>query len=140
MATKGSTNPERIARWKLMWVGLKAYMAEYPLLAPLHTELEGVILQSEQMDARSEALKAEAREVNRLRTELAKKGDELRSRLGATLQTVHGFKSEKLIEFGITPRKSRGRDRQPRARRGGDQPPAPASTSVPLAVSADDLI
>jgi hypothetical protein len=129
MATKGSTNPERIARWKVMAAGLKQQLGELPLLAPLHTELEGVILQSEELDIRNEALKAEAREVNRLRDELAKRGDELRSRLGATLQTLHGFKSEKLIEFGIAPRKSRGRDRKPRARRNGAQSPEPAAAA-----------
>ena len=129
MATKGSTNPERIARWKVMYTSLKPQLGEYPLLAPLHADLEGVILQSEELDARSEALKAEAREVNRLREELAKKGDDLRSRLGATLKTVHGFKSEKLIEFGIAPRKSRGRDRKPRARRNGARSPEPAAAA-----------
>jgi hypothetical protein len=129
MATKGSTNPERIARWKVMAAGLKQQLGELPLLAPLHTELEGVILQSEELDIRNEALKAEAREVNRLRDELAKRGDELRSRLGATLQTLHGFKSEKLIEFGIAPRKSRGRDRKPRVRRNGARAAEPATAA-----------
>jgi hypothetical protein len=128
MATKGSTHPERIARWKVMTTGLKQQLGELPLLEPLHKELEEVILHSEELDVRSEALKAEAREVNRLRDDLAKRGDELRSRLGAALQTVHGFKSEKLIEFGIAPRKTRGRDRKPRARRNGAQ--APASTTT----------
>lgn len=129
MATKGSTNPERIARWKVMHTGLKPQLGEYPLLVPLHAELEAVILQSEELDAKSEALKAEAREVNRLREELAKKGDDLRSRLGATLKTVHGFKSEKLIEFGIAPRKTRGRDRKARGSRGSSTAQTPAGSS-----------
>lgn len=129
MATKGSSNPERIARWKVMTVGLKPQLGDLPLLAPLHGELEGTILQSEELDARHEALKAETREVNRLRDELAKKGDDLRNRLAATLQTVHGFKSEKLIEFGVQPRRTRGRDRQARKRRNQPEPTqAPAAT------------
>lgn len=136
MATKGSTNPERIARWKVMAAGVKQQLGELPLLAPLHQELEDVILQSEALDVRSEALKAEAREVNRLRDELATRGDELRSRLGATLQTVHGFKSEKLIEFGIAPRKARGRDRKPRVRRSGARSPEPAATAPTPATSS----
>jgi hypothetical protein len=127
MATKGSTNPERIARWKVMTVGLKPQLGDFPLLAPLHTELESVTLQSEELDARHEALKAETREINRIRGELAKKGDDLRSRMGATLQTVHGFRSEKLIEFGIQPRRVRGRDLQARKRRG--QPKAEPASS-----------
>jgi hypothetical protein len=117
MATKGSTNPERIARWKVMTAGLKPLLGDFPLLAPLHTELESVTLQSEELDARHEALKAETREINRVRGELAKKGDDLRARLAASLQTVHGFRSEKLIEFGVQPRRVRGRDLQARKRR-----------------------
>jgi hypothetical protein len=131
MATKGSSNPERIARWKVMTTSLKPQLGDLPLLAPLHAELEGTILQSEELDARHEALKAETREVNRLRDELAKKGDDLRNRMAATLQTIHGFKSEKLIEFGVQPRRTRGRDRQARKRRNPEQPTqAPAATAT----------
>jgi hypothetical protein len=130
MATKGSSNPERIARWKVMTAGLKPQLGDLPLLAPLHAELESAILQSEELDARHEALKAETREVNRLRDELAKKGDDLRSRMAATLQTIHGFKSEKLIEFGVQPRRTRGRDRQARKRRNQEPTQAPAATAT----------
>jgi hypothetical protein len=112
-----------------MTVGLKPQLGDFPLLAPLHAELEGVTLQSEELDVRHEALKAETREINRIRGELAKKGDDLRSRMGATLQTVHGFRSEKLIEFGIQPRRVRGRDLQARKRRG--QPKAEPASAAP---------
>jgi hypothetical protein len=124
MATKGSTVPERIARWKVISAGLKPLLANMPHLADLHGELEKVIAQSEELDARAEALKAESRAVNASREALAKSGDDLRGRLGASLQTTYGFKSEKLIEFGLKPRKARGRDKQPRVKR------APATTPV----------
>jgi len=101
-----------------------------PHLADLHGELERIIAQSEDLDARAEALKAESRAVNANREALAKSGDDLRGRLGASLQTTYGFKSEKLIEFGLKPRKARGRDKQPRVRRTPDKatesPGAPA--------------
>jgi hypothetical protein len=127
MATKGSTIPERIARWKVISAGLKPLLGNMPHLADLHGQLEQVITQSEEMDARAEALKAESRAVNATRETLAKSGDDLRARLGAALQTAYGFKSEKLIEFGLKPRKPRGRDKQPRVKK----PPAtttPATT------------
>ena len=136
MATKGSTIPERIARWKVISAGLKPLLPEMPFLADLHTELEKIILQSEELDARHEALKAETREVNRIREDLASNGDDLRKRMGAGLQTVHGFDSEKLIEFGLKPRKVRGRDRKARARRKpaatpeAPAPPAPVSDPI----------
>jgi hypothetical protein len=127
MATKGRSKPERIARWKVMAVGLEPQLQEIPLVVPLHTELKGIILQSEDLDARHEALKAESQEINRTRDDLAARGDELRNRLAAALQTVHGFDSEKLIEFGIQPKRTRGRDKRARKRRSQPQPaPAPA--------------
>jgi len=127
MATKGSTIPERIARWKVITTGLKPLLGEMPHLAALHAELERIIQESEELDARSEALKAETRAVNGTRESLAKSGDDLRRRLGASLQTNFGFSSEKLIEFGIPPRRSRGRDKKPRVRRKPSEPaPAPA--------------
>ena len=132
MATKGNTNPERIARWKVMTAGLKPQIAELPMLTGLHAELESVTLQSEDLDVRHEALKSEMREVNRLRGELVKKGDDLRNRLAAALQTVHGFQSEKLIEYGVQPR--RPRIRQARKRRGASEPaPAPAEPTTSAA-------
>lgn len=122
MATKGRSKPERIARWKVMAVGLEPQLGELPLVVPLHTELKGIILQSEELDARHEALKAETQEINRTRDELADRGDELRNRLAAALKTVHGFDSERLIEFGVPPRRVRGRDKKARKRRGQPQP------------------
>lgn len=134
MATKGSTIPERIARWKVISAGLKPLLATMPHLADLHGELEQVIAQSEELDARAEALKAESRAVNANREALAKSGDDLRGRLGASLQTTYGFKSEKLIEFGLKPRKGRGRDKQPRVRKTPattpDAPTAPAEPAT----------
>ena len=122
MSTNGSTMPERIARWKVIVAGLKPLLPEMPHLAGLHADLERAISQSEELDTRSEALKAESREVNRMREDIARNGDDLRNRLGASLKTLHGFGSEKLIEFGLQPRRTRGRDRKPRARK---NPPAP---------------
>jgi hypothetical protein len=127
MATKGSTIPERIARWKVITTGVKPRLGEMPHLTVLHGQLEKIIQDSEELDARSEALKAESREVNAARESLAKSGDDLRRRLGASLQTNFGFNSEKLLEFGIPPRRSRGRDKKPRIRRKPAEPaPAPA--------------
>lgn len=135
MATKGRSKPERIARWKVMAVGLEPQLGELPLIAPLHTELKGIILQSEELDARHEALKAETQEINRTRDDLAARGDELRNRMAAALKTVHGFDSEKLIEYGIKPTRVRGRDKKARKRRGQPQPTpvlaVPPDTTTP---------
>lgn len=131
MATKGTTNPEKIARWKLIATGLKPLLAEMPHLADLHGQIEKAITESEELDARSEALKAESREVNKNRLAVAKTGDDLRQRLGASLRTAYGFSSEKLLEFGIPPRRARGRDRQPRVKRGAEAPKPPAAPGDP---------
>ncbi|HEY2294580.1 MAG TPA: hypothetical protein VGM86_28095 [Thermoanaerobaculia bacterium] len=134
MATKGSTVPERIARWKVISAGLKPLLGTMPHLADLHGQLEQVIAQSEELDARAEALKAESRAVNANREALAKSGDDLRGRLGASLQTTYGFKNEKLIEFGLKPRKARGRDKQPRLKKTqGGTTPADTTPETPKA-------
>jgi hypothetical protein len=127
MATKGNTIPERVSRWKLMTGSLTPLLPEMPYLTEMHTELEATATQLQDLELRHEALKAETREINRLRGELARTGDNLRSRLGAALKTRHGFTSEKLIEFGLQPRRNRGRDTKPRLRRpdSGSTAPAP---------------
>ena len=133
MATKGSTLPERIARWKVIAAALKPLLTEMPHLTELHTQLEGIIARSEELAARIEALKAESQEINRIRDELGKTGDDLRNRLGATLRTVHGFRSEKLIEFGLKPRRPRGRDRKPRVKKTpklGTEPTQPTTPAT----------
>jgi len=114
-----------------MTTGLEPQLGELPLLVPLHTELKGIILQSEELDTRQAALKAETQEINRIREELATRGDELRNRIAATLRTVHGFDSEKLIEFGVQPKRKRGRDRKPRQRRGQPAPAASPGSTTP---------
>jgi hypothetical protein len=129
MATKGNSVPEKVARWKVIHTGVVPLLPEMPHLSGMHTELAGIIARSEELDARHEALKAETRELNRIRLELAKTGDDLRNRLGAALQTVHGFKSEKLIEFGLKPRRARGRDKKPRTSR--KAPALPAAIPTP---------
>lgn len=127
MATKGQSVPERIARWKVLVTGLRPMLAEMRHLAPLHAELERIIQECEALDARAEALKAESREVTSTRDALAGSGDDLRRRMGAALQTTYGFRSEKLLEFGIPPRRARGRDKKPRVRRKPEPAAAPAS-------------
>jgi hypothetical protein len=138
MATKGTTIPERIARWKVISAGLKPLLGTMPHLADLHGQLEQIITQSEDLDTRAEALKAEARAVNANREALAKSGDDLRLRLGASLQTTYGFKSEKLIEFGLKPRKTRGRDKQPRVKKtpASSTPETPKAPAEPPATKS----
>ena len=133
MTARGSSLPERIARWKVIAAALRPLLAEMPHLTELHTQLEGIIARSEELNGRIEALKAESQEINRIREELAKAGDDLRNRLGATLRTVHGFRSEKLIEFGLKPRRPRGRDRKPRAKKTkpGTEPSQSAVATAP---------
>jgi len=133
MATKGRTNPEKIARWKVITTGLKPLLGDMPHLADLHGQLEKIITQSEELDARNEALKSESREVNKTRATLSKSGDDLRKRLAASLKTSYGFDSEKLIEFGVQPQRPRGRDKKLRGRTPAQ--PEPAAQTKPETTS-----
>jgi len=113
MLSTGKTLPQRISRWKVIAAGLKPLLPDLPHLADLHGQLEQVITQSEDLNARTEAIRSESQDVNRTRVDLARNGDDLRQRLGASLKTHYGFTSEKLIEFGFGPRRPRGKAKKP---------------------------
>jgi hypothetical protein len=132
MPTKGRSKPERKARWTVMTTSLEPHLGELSLIVPLHTELKEITLQSDALDARQAALKAESQEINRRRDDLAARGDDLRNRIASTLKTVHGFDSERLLEFGIQPKRVRGRDKKARKR-----PGQPEAATAPAAAPPD---
>jgi hypothetical protein len=104
-------NPQKIARWKVIAAGIRAHLASLPLFTGRLEEMERVIDEAEQLQIRQKALMAELQFLNRQRGELAVTGEDLRTRLAAMIQAEHGFKNQKLIEFGVKPR------RRPRPRK-----------------------
>lgn len=139
MAAQGKSLFERIARWELIDRALAPLIADLPHLKEAHAELQRVIAEAKQLEDQFEQRRSEWRDASVKRTVLLKQGDELRARLAAALQFEHGFTSVKLMEFGLKPRRTRGRAKPKENPPGGTLPPpvAPAAPPVPVAKAAE---
>ena len=65
-------------------------------------------------------MRADLQELNKKRVQILGDGEVLRTRLAAALRATHGFDSQRLLEFGIRPR------RRPRRSPAPDPPPVEA--------------
>ena len=118
MATTNLTG-EKIATWKVIHTSVEAEIGTNPHLSERHGRLGQIIEESEQLQVQQKSLIAELRSVNRRRREIAAEGEDLRNRLAAALKFEHGFTDEKLISFGVKPRRTR------RSRKAEEQPESP---------------
>jgi chromosome segregation ATPase len=92
-----------------MGVNLKPQLESMPQLTARYNELVKTTSDAEALENRQAQLKADLQEVNRQRRDIFKSGEELRNRIGAVLKAEHGFTSERLLEFGLKPKRARGR-------------------------------
>jgi hypothetical protein len=92
-----------------MGVNLKSQLDAMPQLTGRYNEFLKITSDAEGLENRQAQLKADLREVNRQRRDIFKTGEDLRNRIGAILKAEHGFTSERLLEFGLKPRRARGR-------------------------------
>jgi len=109
MSSSGKAGTEIIGRWKVMGTNLKPQLEAMPQLTPRYTEMVKLTTDAEALENRQAQLRADLQEVNRQRRDLFKSGEDLRNRIGAILKAEHGFTSERLLEFGLKPRRPRGR-------------------------------
>ena len=122
---------KRVLSWELMNNSLKPSIAEFPELVALQAEFEAHIAHSTALHSEQEILRARLRETTRLRQEAEAHGQDLRLRLSYMLQAKLGFTSEKLIAYGLAPRRKKNKRR---GSTGETQPPAtPPSTPAPTA-------
>jgi hypothetical protein len=112
MPTLSSLTSEKIGNWKLITTAFRPHLEKLAPFAGQHSGLENLTVEAESLQVRQKALRAELQDLNRRRAEVAKTGEELRTRLAAVLQAELGFTSEKLIEFGVKPRRPRVRSRK----------------------------
>lgn len=120
--------PKTLAGRMVLWIQLRdrarPLLAEVPHLQSDHTTFELELAGLLALDQQQETVTASLRETTRLRDEAVERVNELRNRLAAGLQAHFGPKSEKLIEFGVSPRKKRAR------RRKGEEPQAAPDAAV----------
>jgi hypothetical protein len=107
---------------------LQAQLETMPQLAGRHTEMVKITTDAEDLENRQALLKADLQELNRQRRDLVKKGEDRRSRIGAILKAEHGFTSERLLEFGLKPRRIRSRGKK--TAEGPGTTPAPTSPAT----------
>ena len=114
-----STNltAEKIEGWKVIHTALEPELATNPHLVELHGYLGGMISEGEGLQVGQKALISDLRSLNRRRREVAVEGEDLRNRLAAALKFEHGFGNERLIGYGIKPRRTVRRSKT------GEEPP-----------------
>src|SRR4051794_5415172 len=129
MASNGKATTEVHGRWKVMAVNLQPQLEKLPQLAGRYAELVKLTTDADVLETRQAQLTADLQEVNHQRRDLLKTGEDLRNRIGAALKAEHGFTSERLLEFGLKPRRTRGR-----AKKAMNQPTtAPTTTTTSTA-------
>ncbi len=112
MAFTGNSLSERMSRWQVLVSNLKEEQAALPHVTEDLVQLEALLPEVRALQDRYEASRAQAREANAELVRLAREGDRIRGRLGATLRGRFGFDSETLIRYGYKPNRSRRRSQQ----------------------------
>ncbi len=101
---KGSFS-QGLARWELLKQGLAANATDLAFLSTETAELTTLVSDLKAADARQEALKAQIQQLTQQIEAKIAQGEQLESRLRASLKGKYGGKNEKLEEFGIKPPK-----------------------------------
>lgn len=104
---------------------VRPLLGELTHLATDHATFEQELASLVTLDQLQQSLTADLRETTRLRDEADGRVTKIRNRLAAGLQAQYGPDSEKLIEFGINPRRRR------RGRKKEEEPPVAGGTAGP---------
>jgi hypothetical protein len=99
---------ERRRRWHLLTANRQRIIEEMPHLAGDLQELEKINKELMVLLGRQAQYLAKTREITAKIRTLAKKGDNLRGRIGAGIRWKHGFDGMALIQFGFKPRRGKG--------------------------------
>ena len=128
MAAKGQSYAEKFSRWQVLITNGKAEFPNTPHAGEDLTELEQKLSDVRSLESRQEDLRSQARDLGKQIRDVAREGEKIRARLGATLKGKYGFESEALVKYGFRPRPQvvRRRAKQP-----AEQPPGtPAPGSL----------
>lgn len=128
MSSQGQAGTEIIGRWKVMGVNLKPQLETMPQLTTRYNDFVKVTSDAEALETRQAQLKADLQEVNSQRRNIFKTGEDMRNRIGAILKAEHGFTSQRLLEFGLKPKRKRVRAKKSDGQPGTTPPPA---TNIP---------
>jgi len=101
-----SLTGEKIANWQVTCDAIESELTNFPEVQEHHADLIGFIEEGEALQVQQRGLMAQLRIVNRRRLEVAEAGEQLRMRITAALQAKLGFRNERLIGFGVNPRRT----------------------------------
>lgn len=128
----GLSFQKTVAYCELLSSTLKPQLEEMPHLKDESENLDALIAELKGLDSQQMALKGRLQEIIHQRQNAERRGQTLRSRIGAQLQGKLGFTNENLVSFGINPRKAgrRRRPAQPTEEKKGKAKGTPASSTT----------
>lgn len=124
-----------ILDWETLLAKIRASVAGLPGLEAFIAPLEKLLADAKEMTARLETTRGIKQQESQQRRALLQEGKDLTSRIRAALKAHFGLQNERLVEFGISPIRSRSRARTTQAPEPAEQPkpeppsPTPSSTS-----------
>jgi hypothetical protein len=126
MAAKGQSNAERFSRWEVMVTNAKPSLEEMPHIGEDVRSLESKLAEVRTLESRQEDLRSQAREITARIRAVARDGEKVRTRLGASLKGKFGFDSETLLKYGFRPRPPvvRRRAKDPKDAKAAEPQPA----------------
>ena len=104
MAITGNSFTERVTRWQVLVENLRQAEGLSHIAAD-QQQLEERLAEARGLENKLEDLRSQFRAHTARARKLVLEGDSLRARIGASLQSKHGFTSEALIKYGIKPRR-----------------------------------
>ena len=119
---------ERQRRWDLVISGRQRILQHLPHLDGDLSDLESIQKDVRSLVAKQAYYLGKAREVTAKIQALAKRGDRLRGRIGASIRGRHGFDAMELIQYGFKPRLAK---RTPEETGSLREDPADVSGSIP---------
>jgi hypothetical protein len=115
--------------WEDLAVKVEVNAAELPYLTETRSQLVVTTEAAKAASVRQSTLLSQYQQATRDLQKLLSEGGELATKLRNGIRTQYGLKSEKLVEFGMQPRRRRSRKKEE---------PGPAATPAPAGSTASN--
>ncbi|MES1243479.1 MAG: hypothetical protein ABUT39_17860 [Acidobacteriota bacterium] len=122
-----TTRSGKLGAWQRLLAALQVNLADFPHLETQRTQLVALVAQAEDLFQNQAALTASRQKATQQVEDVTMECQRLATVLRVSLKQLYGPRSEKLVEFGIQPFRSRARK--------PELPPPPAE-SVALVETA----
>jgi hypothetical protein len=132
MAVRGRSSADRTTRWDVLISNLAPDVPQMPHLADDFNALVQMLPKARALETQQEDQRSQARVTSDQLRNMLREGDQIRSRLGATLKGKFGFTDATLTRYGFKPASGRRRKNTP-------QPPStppPSPEAAPKASPA----